>query len=91
VAFTAGAAAFYLHHVAQQITVQVVITLDAAGLGLFAIAITEKALTHGMSPFIATLLGTITGVGGGTVRDVLLAQIPTVLRADIYATAALAG
>jgi uncharacterized membrane protein YeiH len=37
------------------------------------------------------LLGTITGVGGGTIRDILLAQVPTVLRADVYATAALAG
>jgi uncharacterized membrane protein YeiH len=44
-----------------------------------------------MHPFIAVLLGAITAVGGGTVRDVLLAQIPNVLRSDIYATAALAG
>jgi len=44
-----------------------------------------------MTPLIAILLGGITGVGGGTIRDVLLARIPTVLRADVYATAALAG
>ena len=44
-----------------------------------------------MHPFIAILLGTITGVGGGTIRDVFLARIPTVLRADVYATAAMAG
>jgi len=48
-------------------------------------------LSHGMHPFIAVLLGTITGVGGGTVRDVLLAQVPALLRADIYAVAAMAG
>jgi uncharacterized membrane protein YeiH len=36
-------------------------------------------------------MGTITGVGGGTIRDVLLAKIPAVLRTDIYAVAALAG
>ena len=40
---------------------------------------------------MAALLGMLTGIGGGMVRDVLLAEIPTVLRADIYATAALAG
>ncbi len=44
-----------------------------------------------MRPFVAILLGTITGVGGGTLRDILLAQVPGVLRADVYATAALAG
>jgi uncharacterized membrane protein YeiH len=44
-----------------------------------------------MHPFVAALLGTITAVGGGTIRDVFLAQIPNVLRADVYATAALIG
>jgi uncharacterized membrane protein YeiH len=44
-----------------------------------------------MHPFVAILLGTITGVGGGTLRDILLARIPLVLRADVYATAAMAG
>jgi len=48
-------------------------------------------LIYKTHPFIAILLGTITGVGGGTIRDMLLAQMPTVLRADVYATAALAG
>lgn len=67
------------------------LTLDAAGLSLFAVAGAEKALEFGIHPFIAVLMGGITGVGGGTIRDVLLAQVPTVLRADVYATAALAG
>ncbi len=66
-------------------------TLDAACLALFAVAGTEKALTYQIHPFIATLMGTITAVGGGTVRDVLLAEIPMVLHADVYATAAFAG
>jgi len=68
-----------------------IIALDAAGLALFSVAGTEKALAWRMQPFIAILLGTITGVGGGTVRDVLLARVPVVLRAEVYATAALAG
>ena len=69
----------------------ILMVLDAAGLGLFAVAGAEKALAFGINPFIAVLMGGITGVGGGTIRDVLLAQVPAVLRADVYATAALAG
>jgi uncharacterized membrane protein YeiH len=68
-----------------------IVGLDAAGLALFAVAGTEKALAFGINPFVSTLLGTITAVGGGTVRDLLLAQVPVVLRADVYATAALVG
>ena len=57
--------------------------VDAAGLSLFAIAGTEKALQFKMHPFIAVVMGMITGVGGGVVRDVFLAQVPRVLRADV--------
>ena len=64
---------------------------DAAGLGVFAVAGTQKALDHGINWPMAAVLGMISGIGGGMVRDVLTAQIPTVLRADIYAVAALAG
>jgi hypothetical protein len=65
--------------------------LDAAGLALFAVAGAGKALEYKIHPFVAILMGCITGVGGGTMRDLLLAQVPTVLRADVYASAALAG
>jgi uncharacterized membrane protein YeiH len=68
-----------------------VLLFDAAGLGLFAVAGTQKALAFGLTPVMAALLGTLTGIGGGMTRDVLLAEIPTVLRADLYAVAALAG
>jgi uncharacterized membrane protein YeiH len=91
VAFSGGAVVFFLHHFVQEIPTQVLIDLDAAGLALFAVAGTQKALNYGIHPFMAILMGTITGVGGGTVRDILLAQVPTVLRADVYATAAMAG
>lgn len=64
---------------------------DAAGLGLFAVAGAQKALSFGLNPLTAALLGMLTGIGGGMTRDVLLAEIPTVLRADLYALAALAG
>jgi uncharacterized membrane protein YeiH len=90
-AFVAGGLAFLFFSVARQLPPLLLTTLDAAGLALFAIAGTEKALDKGISGFVAVLLGTITGVGGGTIRDVLLMQIPAVLRVDVYATAALAG
>jgi uncharacterized membrane protein YeiH len=64
---------------------------DAAGLGLFAVAGTEKALLVGLNPFSAVLLGMLTGIGGGIARDVLVAQIPVVLRSELYAIAAVAG
>ena len=64
---------------------------DAAGLALFAVTGAQKALVHGLNPIMAILLGTLTGIGGGMARDILLSEIPTVLRADLYAVAALAG
>jgi len=67
----------------------VVLLLDAVGLGLFAVAGTEKALAHGVHPFVAPFLGMLTGIGGGMVRDVLVSEIPIVLRSDLYAIAAL--
>ena len=68
-----------------------IVTLDAAGLSLFAVAGAAKALQYDIHPLLAILMGGITGVGGGTIRDVLLARIPLVLNSDIYATAALLG
>lgn len=64
---------------------------DAAGLALFAVAGAQKALAFDLNPAMAALLGMLTGIGGGMARDLLLAQVPTVLRADLYAVAALAG
>jgi len=68
-----------------------VLILDAAGLGVFAVAGTYKALDHGLSPPMAAVLGMLSGIGGGMVRDVLTARVPIVLRAEIYALAALAA
>ncbi len=64
---------------------------DAAGLALFAVTGTHKALAFGLHPVMAALLGMLSGIGGGIARDVLLAQVPMVLRSDLYAVAALAG
>jgi uncharacterized membrane protein YeiH len=65
--------------------------LDAAGLSLFAVTGANKALELGLGPTQAVLLGTLTGVGGGTVRDVLVRQIPSVLSSGLYAIPALIG
>ena len=53
------------------------------GAGPVAVAGTQKALDFGLTPVMAALLGMRTGIGGGMTRDVLLGQIPTVLRADL--------
>lgn len=68
-----------------------VLWFDAVGLAFFAVAGAEKALVHGLNPVVAALLGMLTGIGGGMLRDVLVMQIPTVLRSDLYALAALVG
>lgn len=64
---------------------------DAIGLGLFTVLGAEKALAFGIGPVWAVLLGMVTAIGGGVVRDILLANIPQVLRGEIYATASIAG
>jgi uncharacterized membrane protein YeiH len=69
----------------------IVLLLDAAGLGLFAVAGTQKALAFGVNPLVSALLGMLTGIGGGVLRDLLVNEIPVVLRADLYALAALSG
>ncbi len=68
-----------------------VLLFDAGGLALFAVVGAQKALTFGLNPVAAALLGMLTGIGGGMTRDVLLAEIPHVLRSDLYAVAALVG
>ena len=70
---------------------RLILMFDAAGLGLFAVTGTQKALGYGLNPIMAPLLGMLSGIGGGMLRDVLVAEIPTVLRSDLYAVAALAG
>jgi uncharacterized membrane protein YeiH len=63
--------------------------LDAAGLSLFAVTGASKALEFGLGPVQAVILGAVTAVGGGTVRDVMLQRVPVVLRSELYAIPAL--
>jgi len=89
-AFLAGAIVFAFHPYVE-VPRQLLLTLDAGGLALFAVAGTEKALDARLHPLSAVLLGTTTAVGGGTIRDLLLTQVPAILRVDVYATAAMFG
>lgn len=68
-----------------------VILFDSIGLGLFAVTGAQKAMIFGHDAEVAVLLGVVTAVGGGVVRDVLLNRVPVILQREIYALAALAG
>ncbi|MGH3735979.1 MAG: trimeric intracellular cation channel family protein [Micromonosporaceae bacterium] len=81
---------FYLHPALHRLR-RVMLVLDAAGLGLFTVVGTLKALDAGVPPFGACIVGMITGIGGGLGRDLLTGEIPVVLRREIYAVAALLG
>ncbi|MGV0760864.1 trimeric intracellular cation channel family protein [Tistrella mobilis] len=89
-ACVAGVFTFYRHALIERFRNPVQVS-DAAGLALFAVSGAQKALGAGLEPAMAALLGMLTGIGGGILRDVLVAQVPAVLKADLYAVAALAG
>ena len=89
----AGAAGFatFAARAALERAWNLIQVLDAAGLALFCVTGAAKAVEFRLGPAPAIILGAITGIGGGMLRDVLLRQIPTVLRHDLYAVPALAG
>jgi uncharacterized membrane protein YeiH len=91
IVLTTAVLVFFLHWWVRTVPGEAIQVLDAAGLAIFAIAGTQKAILYRMNPLVAVLLGTITGVGGGTIRDVLLNQVPKVLQFEIYASAAILG
>src|SRR5438477_12069300 len=90
VSILAGLITFYWFRGINRLSSPVLV-FDAAGLALFAVAGASKALAFHAGPVAATLLGMLTGVGGGMVRDILVMEIPTVLRTELYAVAALIG
>jgi len=90
VATLAGLVTFFWYRPIDRLRNPVLI-FDAAGLALFAVAGTQKALAFHLHPAMAALLGMLTGIGGGMARDILLSDVPTVLRSELYAVAALAG
>ena len=90
ISLAAGLLTFYCYSFTDRLSGSVLI-FDAAGLALFAVTGTTKALAFHLHPMAAALLGMLTGIGGGMTRDILIAEVPVVLRADLYAVAALAG
>jgi len=66
-------------------------TFDAAGLSIFTVTGTTIALDASLSPAPAILLGMLTGVGGGVLRDVLAGEVPLVFRSEVYAVASMLG
>jgi uncharacterized membrane protein YeiH len=90
VSILAGLITFYWYRIIDRLSSPVLV-FDAAGLALFAISGAGKALAFHAGPVAATLLGMLTGIGGGMMRDVLISEIPTVLRTELYAVAALIG
>ncbi|MGH9564672.1 MAG: trimeric intracellular cation channel family protein, partial [Candidatus Angelobacter sp.] len=90
VSMIAGLTTFYWYRIINRLSSPVLV-FDAAGLALFAVSGAGKALAFHAGPVAATLLGMLTGIGGGMMRDILVGEIPTVLRTELYAVAALIG
>jgi uncharacterized membrane protein YeiH len=86
----AGLVTFIAHTMLTRLQ-RPILVLDAAGLALFSVTGASTALDHRVGAVDAILLGALTGVGGGVLRDVLLRQVPTVLRSGLYAIPALIG
>ena len=81
----------YNHGTMRRFSTYLLPVVDAFGLAIFTVIGTNKALTLGFTPEIAVVMGGVTGVGGGMIRDVLAGQVPFVLRKEVYATASILG
>ncbi len=90
VSMLAGLITFYWYRIINRLSSPVLV-FDAAGLALFAVSGAGKALAFNAGPVAATLFGMLTGIGGGMMRDILVMEIPNVLRTELYAVAALIG
>lgn len=85
-----GLVVFYVHPAVSKLR-RALLLVDAAGMGLFAVAGARKAIDYGLGPVGSCVIGMITAIGGGLLRDVLVREIPSILHKEIYATAALLG
>jgi uncharacterized membrane protein YeiH len=92
VPLAAAAVAFVAHPELERLT-RTLLVFDAAGLGLFCVSGTVKALDYGLAPVAAATLGVTTAVGGGVLRDVIARETPALVRPDseLYAVPAVAG
>ena len=86
----AGLVTFWFHPALGR-RERLVTFFDAAGLGLFCVTGALKALAFGLGPVPAALMGMLTGIGGGMLRDLLAGRVPVVFRGELYATPALVG
>lgn len=90
-AFVGGLTVFLFSDEVREIPTGTLVALDAAGLSAYAVSGAAKSIDYRTNALTAILLGGVTAVGGGVIRDVLVNKTPIILVADIYATAALAG
>jgi uncharacterized membrane protein YeiH len=90
VAAVGGLVAFGLSRQLERLATPIAV-FDALGLSLFAVTGAERAFVLGAGVGQTILLGTITAVGGGTIRDVLVRRVPSVLSSELYAIPALVG
>jgi uncharacterized membrane protein YeiH len=86
----AGVVCFFARGTVERVEHKVLF-FDAIGLAVFCVTGASKALDFHLGPVQAVLLGAITGIGGGMLRDVLLREVPIVLRRELYAIPALLG
>lgn len=87
----AGLMTFWFHPAVRRLE-RAINVFDAAGLALFGVAGALKAMDYGLGPLPATLMGLVTGVGGGMLRDLLTGRVPAVMqRGELYAIPTAAG
>jgi uncharacterized membrane protein YeiH len=86
----AGVVSFFARPALERVN-RGVTFFDALGLGVFCVTGASAALAHRLGPAQSIILGAITGVGGGMVRDLLLREVPDILRQGLYAVPALLG
>ncbi len=90
VPIAAGLVTFFFHASIGRVE-RVITIFDAFGLALFCVTGALKAIDYGLEPLPAALLGMVTGIGGGMIRDVLAGSVPVIFEGVVYATPALAG
>lgn len=90
VALVASLFVFWFHPALSRMR-STMLVLDAAGLALFTVVGTQKGLDFDLAVYSACIVGVLSGIGGGILRDILSQEIPAVLREDFYAMAAAVG
>ena len=90
VPIAAGLMTFFFHTLIGRVE-RVITVFDAFGLALFCVTGALKAVDYGLEPLSAALLGMVTGIGGGMIRDVLAGSVPVIFEGVLYATPALMG